>query len=190
MDVNILKSKELKIEKNVIEMDDSIIQISNVTSVSLRYPPKYTNNNATIVGLILGFLLLFGGGKYSLVGIFLLGICGYLIYRVWEKNQDLGKNIIIATGGGGYFWINSKDDSFSLKVIDVIRNLMNDPNKNSDILINLEKLNIMNNGNLIYGNTGDSSININSGNYANNENTSIHTDDNHKDEDECPELRI
>ena len=40
-DVNVLSSPILKIEKNIIEMDDAIIQIKNVASVSLRYPPKY-----------------------------------------------------------------------------------------------------------------------------------------------------
>lgn len=33
-DVNVLSSPILKIEKNIIEMDDAIIQIKNVASVS------------------------------------------------------------------------------------------------------------------------------------------------------------
>lgn len=175
-DVNILNSEQLKIEKNVIEMDQSIIQLSNVSSVSLRYPPRYTNSNAVIFGAVIGFMLLFAGGKLTLAGLVLLGVCGFMIYRTWEKNQNLGKNIIIATAGGHY-WINSKDDAFSMKVIDIIRNLMNDPDRNSNIIINLDKFNILNNGNMVYGNVSNSTINKDSGNYANNT-ASIIGDDN------------
>ena len=57
-DVNVLSSPILKIEKNIIEMDDAIIQIKNVASVSLRYPPKYGYSPYAIGIFIISFYIL------------------------------------------------------------------------------------------------------------------------------------
>ncbi|MCR0205542.1 hypothetical protein MKC66_12515 [[Clostridium] innocuum] len=153
-DINVLSSPVLKIEKNVIEMDDAIIQINNIASVSLRFPPKYTYSPYAIGIFIISIMLFLGTvnnlGTTSIICLVSAAISGYMLYNVWEKNKNLGKNIIISTGSGGYFWINSKDDVFSLKVIDVIRNIMNEQIIGSDIVINLDKFNIMNNGVMVY----------------------------------------
>lgn len=153
-DINVLSSPVLKIEKNVIEMDDAIIQINNIASVSLRFPPKYTYSPYAIGIFIISIMLFLGTvnnpGTTSIICLVSAAISGYMLYNVWEKNKNLGKNIIISTGSGGYFWINSKDDEFSLKVIDVIRNIMNEQIIGSDIVINLDKFNIMNNGVMVY----------------------------------------
>ena len=58
-DVNVLSSPILKIEKNIIEMDDAIIQIKNVASVSLRYPPKYGYSPYAIGIFIISFYIFF-----------------------------------------------------------------------------------------------------------------------------------
>ena len=125
-------------------MDDAIIQIKNVASVSLRYPPKYGYSPYAIGIFIISFYIFF----YTVTAaeikftsfMFLISeaISGYMLYRTWEKNKNLGKNIIISTGSGISFWINSKDDEFSLKVIDVIRNMMNGHAIENEIIINLE----------------------------------------------------
>lgn len=153
-DVNVLSSPILKIEKNIIEMDDAIIQIKNVASVSLRYPPKYRYSPYAIGVFILSIYIFFytAAEKMFISIMFLLSaaISGYMLYRTWEKNKNLGKNIIISTGSGVSFWINSKDDGFSLKVIEVIRNIMNGHTIENEVIVNLEKLDITNHGIMVY----------------------------------------
>lgn len=179
-DVNVLNSTQIKIENNVIEMDDSIIQISNVASVSLRYPPKEEYKPYMILGILIGLALLKSSNEITgsfgvVIGLVLIACCAYFIYKTWKRNEDLGKNIIISTSSGYYFWINSKDDKFSLQVIDVIRYLMNHPGSKEKILVNLDKLNIVNNGNIIQGDVSNSSMYNNS----NVKNESTHFSDIH-----------
>ena len=183
-DVNVLSSPILKIEKNIIEMDDAIIQIKNVASVSLRYPPKYGYSPYAIGIFIISFYIFF----YTVTAAEIKFISFmFLIYRTWEKNKDLGKNIIISTGSGFSFWINSKDDDFSLKVIDVIRNIMNGHAIENEVIINLEKLDIINNGIMAY--TDHSQHNTS---YSDISDSIIGSDNKVQapDADEYPELKI
>lgn len=200
-DISILNSDHIKIEKNVIEMDDSIIQISNLTSVSLRLPPKEPYNTFCSFGFIAGILFSYysiqsSNGFTTLIGLAMIGFCGYFIFKTRKRNDDLGKNIIIATSSGRNFRINSKDDKFSLKVIDVLRNLMNNPNDNNKIFVNLDKLNILNNGNIVYGDVSDSSLYSNSTvknettSFSDIHNSNIGDSNNINNEPNIPELRI
>ena len=192
-DVNVLTSPILKIEKNIIEMDDAIIQIKNVASVSLRYPPKYGYSPYAIGIFIISFYIFFytvTAAEIKFISFMFLisaAISGYMLYRTWEKNKDLGKNIIISTGSGFSFWINSKDDDFSLKVIDVIRNIMNGHAIENEVIINLEKLDIINNGIMAY--TDHSQHNTS---YSDISDSIIGSDNKVQapDADEYPELKI
>ena len=190
-DVNVLSSPILKIEKNIIEMDDAIIQIKNVASVSLRYPPKYGYSPYAIGIFIISFYIFFytvtaAEIKFtSFMFLISAAISGYMLYRTWEKNKNLGKNIIISTGSGISFWINSKDDEFSLKVIDVIRNIMNGYAIENEIIINLEKLDITNHGIIVYADQSKTSYSDISDSIIGSDNkVSI------SDADEYPELKI
>lgn len=192
-DVNVLSSPILKIEKNIIEMDDAIIQIKNVASVSLRYPPKLRYSPYAIGIFMLSFYIFFytvTATEIKFISFMFLisaAISGYMLYRTWEKNKNLGKNIIISTGSGVSFWINSKDDDFSLKVIDVIRNIMNGHAIENEVIINLEKLDIINHGIMAYSDHSQHNTS-----YSDISDSIIGSDNKVQvsDADEYPELKI
>lgn len=131
-------TNSLRLNASIIEYDESVIQMSNVESVTICEPPHKTVNITYFIFLLLGFYTL---SFNFLFGLFIIALCGaYMYYLIWY-NQNLGKNIYINLVSGTYLKINFKDPNFALEIVNVFKEYLND-SKQSTTVINIEKSNI------------------------------------------------
>lgn len=85
-------STDFKINRNIIEFRNRIIQLSNIESISLVEPPHQKTNRFAIIFLLVGLVML----SFNIfIGIIIIGICCYYFYSIINTNNNLGKSIYI-----------------------------------------------------------------------------------------------
>lgn len=131
-------TKELKINNQIIELRDRIIQLNHVESVSIVEPPHRKINSNVMLLFLAGILLLFFN---AIIALIILAFCGYYFYSVVDENNNLGKNVYINLSSGYYVVINFKNLAIARQTVDVLKDYLNGHNKNIT-LINVENSNI------------------------------------------------
>lgn len=134
---NVIDTGEFKIKDNILSFKNSFILIHNISHISVSPVDKYPYPISSIVLGILG--LLSASIPFTLtriVGLILIALCAYIIYKIIEKNKDLGEYLQINLNSGKILWFVCKDKEFLIKIIDVLKNCIN--SKSSNVQIDLQ----------------------------------------------------
>lgn len=121
-----IEISRFKIEQNVIFIEGIILQISNLSQVSIEPIPKKEFRPIVIIVFILGLL----GIKQQNDDIKVLGITtillviGYVIWLVITNSQE-GKYLYIYMNSGNFYYIFCADEEFLRKVIEVLEYCIN-----------------------------------------------------------------
>lgn len=129
---------EFKINTNILEFRNRIVQISNIESVSIVEPAKKGFNNRVIIGFIIGLAAI---AFQILIGIAILALCAFYVYSVSNSNKNLGKNIYINLVSGYYIFINCKDTDFAKRIVSVLKDYLNGANTRP-VFVNINDSNV------------------------------------------------
>ncbi len=120
-------TSNFKIENNIISFNDVLLQISNISSVSIEPIPKKNFNMWFIIIFVLG---LFGATQIDkdikVIGIFLIIIAVvYVSWFLWENYGNDAKYLNIFLNSGILYYIICEDEIFLQSVIEVIEYCIN-----------------------------------------------------------------
>lgn len=124
-----IQTRNLKIKKNVIKINDMLLQISNVSHVNIEQEPKRELNLISIIVLLLGI-----GGLICQIDVMqIIGkffILMSIVYFIWLDVANLDRKIylyIYMNSGDSYF-IYCEDEMFLNNVMDAIEYCINNHN--------------------------------------------------------------
>ena len=121
-----VRTNNLKIEKNVIVFEDTVLQISNISLVGIEEEPKERLNSIFIVLLCVGILAMFWQMEMvQTVGLILTLIAG--MYFIWlcVTNSSKQKYLHINMNSGRLYCLFCKDEVFLSHVLSVIEYCFN-----------------------------------------------------------------
>lgn len=168
---NVIEVGSLKVSKNSIYFDDSVLQISNVNHMYITKFRKDPFPFWTIFGILIGMVALCLRNVFiSIIGIAAIAFSIYLIYSYIQKNKNDTFGLYIQMSSGYYKIISSEDYSFLKGVQSVIADNFIE-NYNLPTTINLDNKNIVIERNEGVVNTGDNARNeyINNAGGSNNQ---------------------
>lgn len=128
----------LRIRGNCLEIQNTTIQLSNISLLSTAAVTPQKFPILSIVLIVLGLVLLenFGG----LAAVVILSGAAWLVYWYWsvEKVKEL-KRLTIVTNSGNVFPIVFDDEKFLDRVVTVMTDIIRDPVHARDITINVKE---------------------------------------------------
>lgn len=145
-----IRTNNLKIEKNVISFDDFLLQISNISHVSIEPIPKRKFNFGSIILLIVGIIL--SQLKGVLLGLGIVLILVAIVYVLWlcsENSSGDARYLYIWMNSGNNYYFYCEKMAFLKDVMRVIEYCINN-NYTQEIRINLHDCN-MDNSPIIIG---------------------------------------
>jgi len=127
-----IKTDVLKVRGRTLIFENSIYYISNISALevvnlsTVRIMPRYYWGMLAAGLLSLVFSYSFEQGCFFVVGLFLCGIAGYLIYNFLQNAlvEAYGLNIILNSGTSTC--LIGKDREFLVKIALTLHNIMND----------------------------------------------------------------
>lgn len=137
---NVYKDSNIEIRKNVMKFDNHIIQLSNISCVSVSKMEKKKISNEVYICILIGLILL---NFNALLGILVMGVGIVGIFRVILYNGDLGYYLKMELNSGINAYFSANDDKFLYSIVEVMENCFNDTNT----IIKID----MKNSNIIYG---------------------------------------
>ncbi len=170
----LINTPMIKVSKKVISFNDNKsnsstnLQISNISSVSVRPYPETTIPRSIWVLLVIGCMLLFiyiSSDEYErddlllflFLGLMFVGISIAVIYYIVSGNENLGKFMKISMNGGDSYFFTA-DTLFLEKMVSVISFCIDNPDKNKgDTIISVTNSRILNSP--MVNSNGDVSIN-------------------------------
>ncbi len=135
-----IRTSKIKIEKNTIAFNQSLLQISNISHVSVEPVPKPKIHWWFIGICAMGFpLILLSEGVIRVVGVLLL-IAGilYLIRYLLENVGNEENYLYIHLNSGDVYYIYCEDKKFLKKVMKVIKFCFNNKMMKQNIMIDFD----------------------------------------------------
>lgn len=140
-DVNINRSVEtdyLKIRGNSLEIQDTTIQLSNISLFSTTdiEPKKFPILSAVliIIGVLLFTKALFAAAILIVVGAIWIGLWYFSVQETKEMTR-----LTIITNSGNVFPIIFNDRAFMKKVVETMSEIIGDPIHKRDVTINIKE---------------------------------------------------
>ncbi|MCM1542259.1 MAG: DUF6232 family protein [Blautia sp.] len=117
---------ELKIAKNVFIFNETVIPLCNISRINIVEGAKTPYSIIHFVMILIGIVALFSGEPYgAAIGITLVFLGGWLVYRVYEANQRKEEFLVLGLNSGRDVYLRSNDHEFTIEVMDVIINCLN-----------------------------------------------------------------
>lgn len=133
-----INTPELSIAGNVMAWKNTIIQLSNVSSLSTVALDPVAFPLWTIVGSFIAIILI--PFKLAFLTFLFWVVAAIVIYAWYKQNQEIAKqrNLIIMMNSGKVFVIGFKDKEFLEKVYGVLSSIIAEGNESSEhIRINI-----------------------------------------------------
>ncbi len=122
----IIKTKELKVGKNIFIYNESAIPINNISKISIGAGPRRSYSPIYFIMMLVGLFMLFMDGfGIKAVGLLIMAVGAILIYMVYKQNLDSGEYLILNLNSGENVYFFSKNHDFIIETIDVIINCIN-----------------------------------------------------------------
>lgn len=126
----------LKIHGNSMEFGDTVVQLSNVSLVSTE---DVEHSTFPIWSLL---VVLAGIGLMSVkfwIGFLCFLVVGIILYAWYKEVQraKTSKRLVIVTNAGGRFPIIFQDEGFLKDVLETLKELISNPEKQSDVIFNI-----------------------------------------------------
>ncbi len=127
MDIQKITTNNFKIEKNIITFTDSMIQISNISQVSISPVPKKRFNLWSIVLMACGLFLAQTYGELEYLGLGILGVgVGYIIFYFYEYYDGVNdKYLNIYLNSGKVYSMICRNTNFMTQVMEVMEYCIN-----------------------------------------------------------------
>ena len=102
-----IETSNLRIEENVISVNDMLFQISNVSQVSIEPIPKKELNPIAIIMLLLGVLGAWQrNDEIKVYGVvIIMVVIEYIIWIVVTNSNNEGHYLYIYMNSGNYYYI-------------------------------------------------------------------------------------
>jgi hypothetical protein len=141
---NRIKTDQLKVRGNTLIFQNSIYQISNISSISvLNLSTEKAMPGYIVIVLIVGIILLFAPEVLKLVGIAAIAIAGYLIYQHYQNKVDEKYGLSMTLNSGEFSVFLGRDESFLKQVAITLHNIMNEKNIEDSINFNFDQRQIV-----------------------------------------------
>ncbi|MBU5676808.1 hypothetical protein KQI88_10295 [Alkaliphilus sp. MSJ-5] len=115
-----------KIKDNILTFENNLIQISNISQVSIYPAAKRPVPTYIPIIILIGLIFIsFGSNNMKFIGFLFSGIGIYLGYKVYERNANRGDILRIQLNSGFNFSIICKDKDFLYNIIDVLKDCFN-----------------------------------------------------------------
>ncbi len=129
---NIIETNQMRICENSFVYESSVLQISNMSSVSVApFPPK--SISLWMIICILVGIVLFSAEKTFGLGLLIITIGVAGIIYVYYYNLNKGYYLTIVMNSGSTYYFNCADSKFLYKIKNVMMQCMNDPKKSFNI---------------------------------------------------------
>lgn len=122
-----IDTANLRIENNIISVNDIMLQVSNISQVSIESIPKKEFNPIALILLLLGVL---GVGQrneeikvYGVTSIIILIV--YIVWIVVTNLNNNGRYLYIYMNSGNCYYIYCANEVFLKKVIEVLEYCIN-----------------------------------------------------------------
>lgn len=117
-------TKELKINQNVFIYNESVIPLCNISRVSVASEEKKPYDKNLVIMIGVGILLTFTGIG-AVIGLPLIAIAVWLLYKTYRYNQEPGEYLKLNLNSGQNIYLYSGNHDFTIEVMDVIINCIN-----------------------------------------------------------------
>ena len=134
---NVYKDSNLEIRDNILKFNDHVIQLSNISSVSVSTMEKQKIPNALYLGILVGLVCF---AFMPPVGLIIAGAALFMIFKIISNNNSLGFYLKIELNSGANMYFNADDKNFLIKIVAVMENCFND--KNSSVFSDMKNSNI------------------------------------------------
>ena len=134
---NVYKDSNLEIRDNILKFNDHVIQLSNISSVSVSPMEKQKIPNELYLGILVGLVCF---AFMPPVGLIITGAALFMIFKIISNNNSLGFYLKIELNSGANMYFNADDKNFLIKIVAVMENCFND--KNSSVFIDMKNSNI------------------------------------------------
>lgn len=136
-----IETEFLKIHGNCMEFRNTIIQLSNVSLISSEEiaSPKFPT--WTILAIIAGLAMFaFSSTMMTVLGIAVIAYAGIIIYQWHSRTEETKeiKKLLIMTNSGNRFTIVFNNRAFLEHVIQVLTEVIANPDHTSDVTINIK----------------------------------------------------
>lgn len=123
----VVDTNELKIYQNTLIYSDSVIQLDNISRISVAPMEKMKVPTWAVVCILVGFIMM---GFNGLIGFLILaagiGMCGYILYF----NSQLGHYLTIELNSGRLIYFSGKDAGFLKRIMKVLAECINSSQEN------------------------------------------------------------
>lgn len=121
-----VKTSNLRIEKNVISLNNMLLQISNISQVSIEPIPKKKIGANVAILFVLGILGIMQRNEYiNLLGSVLIIFFLVYIVLIWKANSETGQYLHIYMNSENHYFIYCASEPFLKKVMEVIEFCIN-----------------------------------------------------------------
>ena len=117
-------TRQLKINQNVFIYNESIIPLCNISRVSVVCEDEKAYDKNFFIMIVAGIVLTITGIG-AIIGLPLIGIGLWSLYKIYQYNQELGEFLKLNLNSGQNIFLYSKDHDFTIKIMDVIINCLN-----------------------------------------------------------------
>lgn len=119
-------TEELIINQKVLIYKETIIPLNNISRINIISEERKPYQIYTVILIVLGIIFLFSKATILLlIGLLMLGIGFWLIYRTYIDNLDLGEYLILNLNSGKDIYLFTKKHDFAIEIMDVIINCIN-----------------------------------------------------------------
>ena len=137
-----INTGQLNIVGNIIKFEESLIQIRNISYITIMKLEMEKIPLWTIVLILLGIIGT-GNSEYRIVSLFVIIISGLYLYLGWyRKNKERSKisvlTIVMNSGSNLSFVVRDKE--FLKRILNVLEKIVvdNGIDKNSEVSINIK----------------------------------------------------
>lgn len=117
---------ELKILKNVFIFNETVIPLCNISRINIVKGAKTPYSIAHFIMILIGLPCIFYLGAFGIiVGLALICLGSWLIYKVYEANQRNDEFLVLSLNSGNDVYLHSNDHAFTIEIMDVIINCLN-----------------------------------------------------------------
>lgn len=127
-----IRTKELKIGQNMLIYNETAIPLSNISRLSVAKAAREKYNPVYFIMMLCGIICLFRKttGLQVLVGLVLVGLGAWLVYRVFDINNNQEREFLVLNlNSGQNLYLYSRNHAFTIEIIDVIINCINSHNE-------------------------------------------------------------
>lgn len=146
----VIETAGLQIQGNLLRWNDVVIQISNISQISVGSYPSQPFPMWTIAAILIGLMFMQFNVFIGLVALLVGGGAIFLWYQERQSKKDY-KFLHLHLNSGTHFSLIFEQQQFLRKVLEVFANIFEDvdDNVNNNITIDIKNCTVTGNGKIV-----------------------------------------